>query len=318
MIILYTVYTIFSYHCHVNSSLIPNVICVPSPSSWLSKAFAASPWSSSSSSPLSLSPPQQRQHPNSNSNSSNNNNNNNSNTKNTNTNNSTKNSSNSTSGVAFRRLQSQSRRFPSDYDRLRSDAHFWQLCLSVQLTSSDDSSEHDKVYSGYLTNQLVGQVGSFDVFQLLSLILYSQYSRMLLHKAWLHQVNIALLLQQPRNWNCLFFPIKFPFARMVMFHIHIHVDWRESIYNSMNYLRWLTTPQKLIQHQEPNTTTSCLCSQLGKHFRNRVVGQNLKMFFGTYPQPLKDIPPPSWLRGWEPHPCHHRTKKKRRGYLEAH
>ena len=86
------------------------------------------------------------------------------------------------------------------------------------------------------------------------------------------------------------------FARMVMFHIHIHVDWRESIYNSMNYLRWLTKPQKLIKHQEPNTTTSCLCSQLGKHFRNRVVGQNLKMFFGTHPQPLKDIPPPSWLR----------------------
>ena len=119
------------YHFHVNRSLIPNVICVPSPSSWLSKAFAASPWSSSSSSPSSSSPPQQRQHPNSNSNSNNNNNNNNNNTNNTNsTSNNTNNSSNNTSGVDFRRLQSQSRRFPSDYDRLRSDAHFWQLCLS--------------------------------------------------------------------------------------------------------------------------------------------------------------------------------------------
>ena len=96
------------YHCHVNRSLFPNVICVPSPSSWLSGAFAASPWSSSSSSPSSSSPPQQRQHPKSNSNSNSNNNNNNNNNNNTNntnsTNNNTNNSSNNTSDVAFRRL----------------------------------------------------------------------------------------------------------------------------------------------------------------------------------------------------------------------
>ena len=40
----------------------------------------------------------------------------------------------------------------------------------LQLTSSDDSSEHgwciQDIY-GYLTNQLFGQVGSFDFFQLL-------------------------------------------------------------------------------------------------------------------------------------------------------